>query len=117
MNRYTIYCTDEQTKKALKLGAPIYNMQSNISVNGCGWFDYKGKSYLCPTAEQMIGWLNEQDILVSILFGYEVSEKWAFDIDGNEWIEFTSGEYNSRKEATIAAIDTALDYLLNKNEE
>lgn len=23
MNRYTIYCTPEQTKKALELGAPI----------------------------------------------------------------------------------------------
>lgn len=97
MERYEIRCTKEQTIKALELGAPIYNMPSNISVNGCGWFDYMGKSYLCPTAEQMIGWLEEDGkCLINVAFG-----------DGI----FT------RKELTLSAINSALEYLKSTKQE
>lgn len=48
MKRYTVYCTKEQTEKALKLGAPI-EME---------YLDLICKSFpIEPTAEEMLGWL------------------------------------------------------------
>lgn len=71
----------------------------------------KGTSFiLCPTAEQMLGWLEEQGILIDIHFycvswdmrtrtktGHIISQKMSID---------------SRQEATLGAIDAALDYLI-----
>lgn len=76
------------------------------------WHD--GFYYNYPTAEQLIGWLEEQGILVSILYGYIVRYKWTYDLDSKEYIDYKRGEFTSREEATIAAIDKALDYLTNK---
>ena len=80
MNRYTIYCTEEQTKKALELGAPLNccyhndDFQNTIKIGSLHYVEI-------PTAEQMLGWLEDN--------------------------------YESRKEATLAAIDAALEYLIN----
>lgn len=118
MRRYTIYCTEEQTRKALKLGAPIFSVKNAFTSKDIPHFNIGNEKdwvlYIIPTAEQMIGWLEEQGLLVSILYGYEVSDKWAYDIDGEEYFDYKSGEYNSRKEATLAAIDAALEYLQKK---
>lgn len=102
MNRYKIYCTPEQTQKALKLGAPI-KIECFSTATEDHWHE------VIPTAEEMIGWLEEQGILVDVHFyciswdigvrtktGYIVAQKLAID---------------SRKEAEIAAIDAALEYL------
>lgn len=115
MEKYTIYCTEEQTKKALELGANLdsayidddapHIIASNPRVEG------NNIAYLIPTADQMIGWLEEQGLLISILHGYETYDKWTFDIDGEKYVEYETGEYDTRKEATLAAIDAALDYL------
>ena len=52
MDRYTIYCTEEQTKKALELGAPIESEYIELIC----------KSFLIyPTAEQMIGFILDSD--------------------------------------------------------
>lgn len=64
MNKYTIYCTAEQTRKALELGAPIERgHESSRYFNfGVPTF-YDGNDEVCrvknsiifiPTAEQMI---------------------------------------------------------------
>ena len=132
MDKYTIYCTEEQTKKAFELGAPIkkvlhpttwfnevYPKRCHIDIleypNGC--------TLAIPTAEQMICWL--EDILefttCHVTF-YPVYELYGFLIIHKEGvIEHDASEggmylYNSRKEATLAAIDAALEYLIKAKE-
>ena len=55
MNRYTIYCTQEQTKKALELGAPIIIAQSRHDLynNKFCFIDCIEPTVIIPTAEQM----------------------------------------------------------------
>ncbi len=95
MNRYTLYCTEEQTKKAFELGAPI-KYKDTLDNRERGKFE-------TPTAEQMIGWLEEQG------FNFEEARNYtALEHDDIG----TIGIYErSRKEATLAAIDAALEYL------
>lgn len=119
MNKYTIYCTEEQTKKALKLGAPIERTHSNPTM----WFVYRypkrfwvstddskldvGYVVGIPTANQMIGWLEEQGINIAI----------CICADGTYYNFYHKGlmkYYKTHKEATLAAIDAALDYLSKK---
>lgn len=90
MNRYTVYCTEEQTKKALELGAPIdlYSEEYNNSNRKDNEFYVSNdivfsndeticrneefdlvciigekpnrKAYFVPTAEQMIGFIRSK---------------------------------------------------------
>lgn len=129
MNRYEIRCTEEQARKAFKLGAHIMTFGYGdlgdvegeiLKMNRQTVLSRKDDNSIIvgqiPTAEQMLGWLEEQGILVSILYGYEISNKWAYDLDSEEYIDYKSGVYSSREEATNAAINAALEYLLsNKN--
>lgn len=110
MERYTIYCTKEQTKKVLELGTPIeiqeYCPPGEIEPD---WFHDEDKCYHIPTAEQMIGWLEEQDELGFHIWrgkGYYGFSLWAGDVE----IKY-GDDFLSRKEATLAAIDAALEYL------
>lgn len=74
MNDYTIYCTEDQTKKALELGAPIelwseYHKKQEHDFKldtpiPCKQFTNGYCVASCPTAEQMIGWLEEQGVWV-----------------------------------------------------
>lgn len=119
MNRYTIYCTEEQTKKALKVDAPIkitycavdlYNREYIIGENKC-------TAIIIPTAEEMLGWMEEQGkITVKVEHFDEEDTNWIFVIftfNERQWV--TDGKnFYSRKEATLAAIDAALDYLLKQ---
>lgn len=103
MNSYTICCTSEQAKKALELGAPIITCEN------------KRKNTLdivIPTAEQMIGWLEEQDGIISV----EIRKysKWCYQIAIYDASYDISRMFKTRKEATLAAIDVALEYLNNK---
>lgn len=120
MKQYVIYCSEEQTRKAIKLGAPI-----EIVKVGEG----KPLHYLCskenrgyyviPTAEQMIGWLEEQYLYITILYTNDVAKHWRADVDCANCIDPECGKYlvdfnfSTRKKATIAAIDAALEYLEN----
>ena len=110
---YSILCTLEQAKKALELGAPIEKKEIQLCDNAKNFFWYDGFYYNYPTAEEMIGFLEEQGILVSILYGYIVRYKWTYDLDSEEYIDYKRGEFTSREEATLAAIDAALGYLSN----
>lgn len=100
MNKYTIYCTEEQTKKALELGAPLeYHCPNEREI-----------VYHRPTAEQLIGWLEEQVDNIDIIRYNDRTWLYLFFPKNSSQYE-SEDKYQSRKEATLAAIDVALDYL------
>lgn len=85
---------------------------------------FSAMAYITPTAEQMRGWLEEQ-YHIHIEPEYSLTSK-NYDfciLDENKSMgedrtmfndKFGLPSYASRKEATLAAIDAALDYLSNK---
>ena len=116
MEQYTIYCTEEQTNKALELGAPIevdFQFNSKTAI-------INHKAYIVPTAEQMIGWLERQGLVIidTIIvthpidgiswYGYKLIFPWQKE-------DYSKIKYDSRREATLAAIDAAFDYLSKNN--
>lgn len=116
MSDYTCYCTPEQTKKALELGAPIQFASINdirlgryIEVEG------NNEAYEIPTAEQMIGWLEEREIKITFIltsaYGPNGLTNGYTPVVNFKWNCETC--YTSRKEATLVAIDAALEYLTN----
>lgn len=96
MSNYSLYCTEAQTKKAHELGAPL---------NTWGF----ARELVIPTAEQMVNWLEEQGFSFYILKDYLWREEVQY---GYNWYH-NKGNLVSRKEATLAAIDAALEYLSN----
>lgn len=101
MNRYTIYCTQAQAAKALELGAPIeYYLKGIFKV---------------PTAEQMTGWLEEQGIFVEVSKSF-IADYQSLVHDANTNV-FYDEYFLSHKEAILAAIEAALDYLIKTKEE
>lgn len=122
MNRYTIFCTVEQTKKALELGAPIDMFTEDfdprdILPEGCEPIFINKREQtthfqywlVSPTAEQMIGWLEEKDIIVKIV---KCDTRWFARPCSCKNADFNKDGYSSRKEATLTAIDSALNYLI-----
>lgn len=113
MDNYTILCTEAQTKKSLELGAPI---EVDFQFNSKTVIINK-KAYIVPTAEQMMGWLRNEGIHLSILYYrfrdlynvqcFEFDDVYIRDDDGS--IKY----FISYKQATLAAIDVALEYLTN----
>lgn len=126
MNKFTIYCTLEQTKKALKLGAPLEKASSREIFNAMGFrdktfeemYDFKGcviindDVYLTPTSEQMIGWIATKGVFVGVAWDYIINKWESYTHIKNKLIG--CDDYDSREEATITAIDEALDYLIKK---
>lgn len=112
MDNYTILCTEAQTKKSLELGAPIDEF---CGFRPAAYID--GILYDIPTAEQMMGWLRNEGIHLSILYSrfrdlynvqcFEFDDVYIRDDDGA--IKY----FISYKQATLAAIDVALEYLTN----
>lgn len=110
MNKYTIYCTEEQAKKALELGAPI---EATGIYQVPQWVEINGATYKIPTSEQMIAWSEEQGILFDIDTEWNKSVLvYVWDCENKSLINNVF--HGSRKEATLAAIDKALEYLENK---
>lgn len=115
MKNYTIYCTTEQVQIALELGAPIeYEFGY---VNGIPYkiTDEEGEpSLIIPTAEQMIGWLRKE-MKLAISIGYNIQNDntpvWFYSIFNVAY----SNTFSEPEEATLAAIDAALDYLEKQN--
>lgn len=106
MKEYTIYCTPSQTKKALELGAPIISIP--FGAYFCtpdNYFIYNDFAIEEPTTEQMINWLEKK----GFYFRLDTSGC-SVEIDFNCIIEKVNVP---RKEATLAAIDVALEYLTN----
>lgn len=123
MNGYSIYCTPEQTKKAFELGVPINTIGCTRGeipllddyVELVVMDDNTSIISEIPTAEQMIGWLKEQEITIHIFpFAEDKTFVWIirFSCEGIKR-NMCSDIYNSRKEATLAAIDAVLKYLTN----
>ena len=113
MNEYTIYCNPIQTRKALELGAPIEKDWIPECLFNNGYFSLRN-----PTAEQMISWLEEQECISEIHIVRGISyANWCFDgYDKHYTSAFSSNMfYETRKEATLAAIDAALKYLCENN--
>lgn len=111
MDRYVIYCTEEQTQKAIGLGAPIEIAKCDVtstSINIVGTL---------PTAEQMLGWLRTKNI--HIVITKDSIDNWSAYGHEIKPIEFTVFNrltgYNSFEEATLEAIDAALEYLTEKS--
>lgn len=125
MNEYIIYCTETQTKKAFELGAPIESIDEHCATyiqKEHGIHDAPNWRYLlCPTAEQMIGWLEEQGISVFCEpEPYKGNRIWIAKVYNiNSPSNFHSynclywKEFNTSKEATLEAIGAALEYLIN----
>lgn len=135
MDKYTIYCTEEQTKKALELGAPLHtiifksvsafkalkiidsgNLKNNHTLlDNCQQSgDYCSKLITNPTAEQMIGWLEEKGVTVEIV---KCETHWFARTYSHENTNFNKGRFFSRKGAILASIDSALDYLTKEEGE
>lgn len=113
MNRYTIYCTPEQTRKALELGAPITTIKSirtKDTILSDDVIDYDEDTFtyvVSPTAEEMIGWLRGQGFRFKI---EELSDTiTAYRTTFGYW--YRCGQSSNPKGATLAIIDNALDYL------
>lgn len=122
MDRFTIYCTPEQTKKALELGAPIgkVRISGRDTSRPVFYTDDTNKNtecdaYYIPTAEQMIGYLEEKYSL-HFLTGIDDEDKFFFNVYHTEGYIEVRG-CNSRKEATLAAIDATLEYLANNKQK
>ena len=119
MNRYTIHCTEAQTRKALELGAPISSIKNAYTRDDIPHFT-NGKVgdewtlYFIPTSEQMIGWLEEQDDIEEITIQRNRAfHSWAYLVTNKQnKLVSLKNIYQFRKEATLAAIDAALDYLI-----
>lgn len=102
MDRYITYCTPEQVKKALELGAPI-KIECFSTATEDHWHE------VIPTAEQMIGWLEEQGVFISIV--PDTDENTCANYVETKEFSLSNVVCSSRKEATLAAIDAALEYL------
>ena len=112
MDKYSIYCTSEQTRKALELGAPIETLQYNSTIVKTVT-TFKGFAII-PTAEQMIGWLEEQEDISEFDIAIWEKPMWAFRVLLIDKPSINGMHlFTSRKEATLAAIDAALEYLMN----
>lgn len=125
MEEYTIYCTEEQIVKALELGAPIIVTSNHSDVANKEYYEvyhYESRTttaIVLPTAEQMIGWLEEHGFWYINTTYYVVGDYWCYHgvtNGGHDSIGRNISHYNSRKEATLAAIDAALDYLIKMKE-
>lgn len=119
MYTFTILCTEEQTIKALELGANIckYPCIDGEYKGVCDIFPYTKAPNVIPTAEQMIGWLEQNARISDIDIFRSGSTYWSFYVTKFCGIIESKKEYFSRKEATLAAIDAALDYLTKIKEE
>lgn len=128
IDEYTIHCTAEQAKKALKLGASI-EFEQTFRYN---WKDGKREPYpdievdkngepilIKPTAEQMIGWLEEKGFLFYICKDPVNENVWDYSICYKTIKNKIIGAINFKikREATLAAIDVALDYLDKQQKE
>lgn len=102
MEQFTIYCTEEQCKKAELLGAPIEKVSHSLGE------PFKPEC----TSEQMIGFLATKGVFVGVAWDY-INKKWeSYTHVKNKMIG--CDDYASREEATHAAIDEALDYLKSR---
>lgn len=108
MNGYTIYCTKEQTKKALEIGAPIrFASINDIRLGRYIEVESNNEVYCIPTAEQMLGWLRSKG--VKFLLSDEPDTEGCYWFIGISEESIACGSEKENKE--LAAIDAALECL------
>lgn len=146
MNRYIIYCTPKQTKIALELGAPIeiedtrdrYSFLPQYSDStGCRSKKFEDaykdcycdetSAYLIPTAEELIGWLEAECGVIDFNAGrdmdftkdddFDFIDTYCYSVSFEDKHKCTGSEFSTKKEATIAAINAALEYLIRIKED
>lgn len=121
MDEYTIYCTKEQTLKALELGASI---NIRCSYNGYHPLPFIKEITIephhfaeVPTAEQMVGWLQSKGCYPytmplkrdgKVMF----AARFEFFEDGGSTDIFCG--YGKDNSVILKAINSALTYLSNK---
>lgn len=117
MNQYTIYCTTMQAMKAFELGAdltPCRDAKKNFIITSSRFNSKWDEKYRIPTAEQMINWLADKEIFLEMRH----TDENMFHIWVGSFIPYPDGSwtksYPTIKEATLAAIDVALEYLSNQ---
>lgn len=113
---YTIYCTESQIKRAIELGAKMEYAKviDTIYGNSIRIPEETGEFYQNPTAEQMIGFLLDNGITDMVISRKKNPHTFGFNIwYGMNGLIQEEIQYPSRPEATLAAIDAALDYLTN----
>lgn len=89
LKEYSIYCTDEQTKRAIKLGVNLQEIDDESSyclfredafyivpITNC-----TRDIYIKPTVEQMLGWLREEK-------GLHIDTTWSYNQNTGD--EYTS---------------------------
>lgn len=128
MNKYTIWCTKEQAKRALALGAPLVEYSEEADNYGipelfvpvCQTEETAVVDKVeIPTAEQLKGWMLEENGLLFLIEPDEYEPGVlhmvihdmhivGFDIYGEVF------GANDIKQATLDAIDGALGYLEQK---
>lgn len=106
ISEYTTYCSEEQTRKALELGAPIETTKRlEPLVNRKYITDLDNYSaIIVPTAEQMMGWMRSKGI------------QFHFDDETNYWrvsneLEPISISYGNSPKKELSAIDAVLEYM------
>ena len=119
MNEFTRYCTPEQTREALELGAPIDTNDLEIGFYEDWELDiYKiviidERYYYLPTVEEMIGWLRSK----GILFRFDDEDDYWSICDANGDVNDDSTPlrwYSWIENKELRAVDAALEYLENK---
>lgn len=113
MNKYTLYCTEVQTKKAIGLGAPIEKAETRHDLynNKYCFVDDIEPAIIIPTAEQMLGWLEKQYVYINICWDDSIYYVQIKSVDKG-YLGIGNKIFQTRKEATLAAIDIALEYLV-----
>lgn len=119
MKNYTIYCTEEQTLKAERLGAPVKKTWKSGGHSDLDKYIYKK-----PTAEQMCGWLRGKGIIAQSDEYYSKGELSGYVAymhpiykplkNGYSGVEYIVCKTDSYESGILAAIDAALDYLEKK---
>lgn len=132
MDEFTIYCTEEQVKKYLKLGGSIKIKYFDRYTPTCTeqryliHIDYYW--HIIPTAEQMFGWLMKQGVLMRVdpingmnYYWLLATKELTEEPDKYSWVTqyVTPGykEIPDYNEAVLSAIDAGLDYLINHKNE
>lgn len=105
---YTLYCTIEQTRMALELGAQIQIVSSVLHSNNIKVVSVSNGFAIIPTAEQMCNWLRKEK---NIFFTPKKVGDNNYVLIG-DLKHFQT--YDSYEEAILAGIDIALEYLSNK---
>jgi len=123
MKQYTNYCTEKQTKRAYKLGAPIHIFECENKISKEAFIETgriveleDNKLGDIPTTQQMLGWLETKGMYIEIIIAFtddDAKNRWTRSFTlFDESSQIGEGIiYMSVYEAELEAIDEALDSL------